>query len=130
MPCMQQGQAEVHRGSLGAQRRGKWRSIRSHSQGFGGNGGDDEGNGGRTKEFSGRIRNLGELVEEIFWGQNSIWDSKEYDKWLEEWSEEELEKELQELELKQVEYREFLKGLGEKQVEELVVVENEGEKNN
>ena len=39
-----------------------------------------------------------------------------------------MEKELQELELEQVEYREFLKGLGEKQVKELAVVENDGEK--
>ena len=76
------------------------------------------------------IRNLGELAEGIFWGRNPICDSEEYNKWLEEWSEEEMEKESQELELEQVEYREFLKGLGEKQVEELVVVENEGEKDN
>ena len=75
------------------------------------------------------IRNFGELAEGIFWGWNPIWDSKDYDKWLEEeWSEEAMEKELKELELKK-EYREFLKGLREKQVEEeLVVVENEGEK--
>ena len=38
--------------------------------------------------------------------------------------------ELDELELEQVEYREFLRGLDEKQDEELVVVENEGGKNN
>ena len=47
------------------------------------------------------------MVEGIFWGQNPIWDSEEYDKLLEEWSEEEMELELQELELEQVEYREF-----------------------
>ena len=39
-----------------------------------------------------------------------------------------MEKESKELELEQEEYREFLKGLGEKQVEEPVVVEDEGEK--
>ena len=76
------------------------------------------------------IRNLGELAEGIFWGQNPVQDSEEYDKWLEEWSDEEMEKESRELELEQEEYREFLKGLGEKQVEEPAVVENEGEKDN
>ena len=40
----------------------------------------------------------------------------------------ELEKELDELELEQVKYREFLRGLGEKQDEELAVVEKEGER--
>ena len=77
-----------------------------------------------------KIRNLGELVEGIFWGWNPIWDSEEYDEWLdEEWSEEAMEQESRELELEKVEYREFLKGLREKQVEEEpVVVENEGEK--
>ena len=74
------------------------------------------------------IRNLGELAEEIFWGWNPVQDSEEYDEWLEEWSEEEMEKESKELELEQEEYREFLKGSGEKQVEEPAVVENEGEK--
>ena len=76
------------------------------------------------------IQNLGELVEGIFWGQNPILDSEEYDEWLEEWSEEEMEKESKELELEQEEYREFLKGLGEKQVKEPEAVENEGEKDN
>ena len=76
------------------------------------------------------IRNLGELVEGIFWGQDPVEDSKEYTEWLEELSEGELEKKLNELELEQVEYREFLRGLDEKQDEELVVVENEGGKNN
>ena len=72
------------------------------------------------------IRNLGELAEGIFWGRNPIWDSEEYD---EEWSEEAMEKESKELELEKEEYREFLKGLREKQVEEEPeVVENEGEK--
>ena len=82
------------------------------------------------------IRNLGELAEGIFWGWNPIRDSEDYDEWLEEeWSEEELEKESKELELEKAEYREFVKGLREKQaeeeekqVEEEVVVENEGEK--
>ena len=77
------------------------------------------------------IRNLGELAEGIFWGRNPIWDSEEYNEWLEEeWSEEGMEKESRELELEKEKYREFLKGLGEKQVEELAVVENEGEKDN
>ena len=81
------------------------------------------------------IRNLGELAEGIFWGQNPIVDSEDYEEWLEqEWSEEAMEKESKELELEKAEYREFVKGLREKQaeeekqVEEEVVVENEGEK--
>ena len=79
------------------------------------------------------IRNLGELAEGIFWGQNPVADSKDYEEWLEqEWTEEAMEEESKELELEKEEYREFLKGLREKQVaEEPVVVENvenEGEK--
>ena len=80
------------------------------------------------REMVEEIRNLGELAEGIFWGWNPVWDSKEYEEWLEEWSDGEMEKESQELELEQVEYRDFLKGLGEKQVKEPAVVENEGEK--
>ena len=64
------------------------------------------------------IRNLGELAEGIFWGWNPVWDSEDYDEWLEqEWSEEAMEEESKELELEKEEYREFLKGLREKQVE-------------
>ena len=82
------------------------------------------------------IRNLGELVEGIFWGWDPVRDAEDYDEWLEEeWSEEELEKESKELESEKAEYQEFVKGLREKlaeeeekQVEEEVVVENEGEK--
>ena len=72
-----------------------------------------------------KIRNLGEMAEGIYWGWGPVQYAKEYTKWLEE-----LEKELNELELEQLEYREFLRGLGEKQDEELAVVEGEGEKNN
>ena len=82
------------------------------------------------------IRNLGELAEGIFGGWNPVADSEDYEEWLEqEWSEEVMEKESKELELEQEEYREFVKGIREKQaeeeekqVEEEVVVENEGEK--
>ena len=88
------------------------------------------------RELVEEIRNLGELAEGIFWGRDPVWDAEDYDEWLEEeWSEEELEKELKELESEKAEYREFVKGLREKQVEEeekqveeSVVVENEGEK--
>ena len=82
------------------------------------------------------IRNLGELAEGIFWGQDPIRDAEDYTEWLEEeWSDGDLEKESKELESEKAEYREFVKGLREKlaeeeekQVEEEVVVENEGEK--
>ena len=69
------------------------------------------------------------MAEGIFWGQNPIQDSEDYNEWLEEeGSEEGMEKESRELELEKEEYKEFLKGLGEKQVEELAAVENDGEK--
>ena len=82
------------------------------------------------------IQNLGELVEGIFWGRNPVADSEDYEEWLEqEWSEEVMEKESKELESEKAEYRDFVKGLREKQaeeeekqVEESVVVENEGKK--
>ena len=88
------------------------------------------------RELVEEIRNLGELAEGIFWGQNPVVDSEDYEEWLEqEWSEEAMEKESKELESEKVEYLDFVKGLREKQaeeeekqVEEEVVVENEGEK--
>ena len=58
------------------------------------------------------IRNLGELAEGIFWGQNPIWDSEEYNEWLKDWSEEEM-KESKELELEQEEYIEAVWEQGE-----------------
>ena len=69
------------------------------------------------------IRNLGELAEGIFWGQNPILDSEDYDEWLKKkWSEEAMEKESRELEKEKEEYREFLKGEGEKQDSESSIV--------
>ena len=88
------------------------------------------------REMGEEIRNLGELAEGIFWGQNPVQDSEDYNEWLEqEWTEEAMEEESKELESEKAEYREFVKGLREKQAEEeekqvveSVVVENEGEK--
>ena len=46
------------------------------------------------RELVEEIQNLGELAEGIFWGQNPVADSKDYEEWLEEeWSEEVMEKE-------------------------------------
>ena len=57
------------------------------------------------RELVEEIRNLGELVEGIFWGRDPVWDAEDYDKWLEEeWSEEELKKESKELESEKAEY--------------------------
>ena len=119
---------KMYRSSLGTRRRGKQRAVGGHGWGIGRNGGDDEGDGGGAKGFSGGNQEFG---EGIFWGQNPIRDSEDYNEWLEEeWSEERMEMESKELELEKEEYREFLKGLREKQVEKPVVVENKGEKNN
>ena len=74
----------MHRGSLGTQRRGEWRSVRSCSWGFGGNGSNDEEDGERAEKLVEETRNLGELAEGIFWGWDPIQDSEEYAEWLEE----------------------------------------------
>ena len=123
----------MHRGSLGTRRRGKQRAVGGCGHRIGRNGDDDEGDGGGAEGFGGRNQEFGGVGRGDLWGQNPICDSKDYEEWLEqEWSEEAMEEESKELESEKVEYREFLKGLREKQVEEEpVVVENveiEGEK--
>ena len=57
------------------------------------------------RELVEEIRNLGELAQGIFWGQDPIWDAEDYHEWLEEeWSEGELGKESKELESEKAEY--------------------------
>ena len=68
---------------------------------------------------------LGGIMEVILWGQDPIWDAKDYAEWVEEWDEEKMERDIVELREESRLYQDFLKKVLNR--EELEVVEGDKE---
>ena len=126
----------MHRGGLGTRRRGEWRAVGGRGHGIGRIGDDDEGDGRGAEGFGEGNQEFGGVGGGDLLGAESRLGFRRLQRVVGGGMVRgRIGEGIKELELENVEHREFLKGLREKQVEEeekqveeSVVVENEGEK--